>query len=59
MKLWQYLQPDEVQYRKALAFRKARADWEKKYGRPPTPEEVKAMGKGFLDSFKRAGGVGG
>lgn len=55
---WKYLQPDEVQYRKALAFQKARKDWQEKYGRPPTTDEVKAMGKGFLDSFKRAGGVG-
>jgi hypothetical protein len=47
-----------VQYRKARAFQQARKDWEKKYGRPPTPAEVKEMGKGFLRSFNAAGGVG-
>lgn len=58
MKAWQYLQPEERAYRKALAFRKAREDWAKKYGRPPSVEEVRAMGKGFLDSVKAMGGVG-
>lgn len=51
VKLWNYLKPAERDYRKAQAFRAARKQWEQDKGRPMTTEEVKAMGRGFLDSL--------
>lgn len=51
LKLWQYLKPEERDYRKAQAFRAARKKFEEEKGRPMTTEEVKAMGRGFLDSL--------
>lgn len=53
LKLWQYLQPEERDYRKAIAFRKAREEFAKKHGRPMTLEEVRAMGRGYLDSLSK------
>lgn len=50
-KAWQYLKPEERNYRKALAFREARLKYEAEKGRPMTLEEVRAMGRGFLDSL--------
>jgi len=44
---WDYLQPEERRFRRALAFRQARKDWETKNGRPPNSAEVKEMAKGF------------
>lgn len=52
--LWQYLQPEERDYRKALAFRKARQEWAATHGREMTAEEVQAMGRAFKDSLSRS-----
>lgn len=54
VKLWEYLQPEERDYRKALAFRHARDQWQAKYGRPMTAEEVRAMGQAFKQSLSRS-----
>lgn len=51
LKLWKYLSPSERDYRKAQAFREARKKFAAEQGRPMTTEEVRAMGKGFLDSL--------
>lgn len=48
---WQHLKPAERDYRKAQAFRAARRQFEIEHGRPMTVEEVRAMGRGFLDSL--------
>lgn len=54
LKLWQYMQPEERDYRKALAFRHARDEWQAKYGRPMTADEVRAMGQAFKQSLSRS-----
>lgn len=55
VKLWQYMQPEERDYRKALAFREARKRWVTEHGREMLPEEVRAMGRGFLESLHAQG----
>jgi hypothetical protein len=51
---WARLQPDEIAFRKANAFRAARLEFAEKYGRQPNPQEVRAMASGFLDSYEKA-----
>lgn len=51
---WKALQPDEIAYRQANAFRKARRDFKDRYGRDPNREELQAMSAGFRDSYQRA-----
>ena len=50
MKTWQYLSPQMRQDRRNKAFQKARRDFAERQGRPMTTEEVRAMGRGFLES---------
>lgn len=50
---WRYMSTTERNARKALAFRKARLDLAKKLGRELTADEVRAMGRGFLQSIGR------
>jgi len=47
------MQPEERNFRKANAFRAARKKWEAEKGRAMTLEEVRAMGRGFLDSLSQ------
>jgi len=56
LRAWRHLSPDQVNYRKALAFRKAREEFAAREGRAMTVEEVRAMGRGFLDSFNKSRG---
>lgn len=49
--LWEHMQPEERDYRKALAFRKARDEFARQHGRPMSAAEVRAMGRGFLESL--------
>lgn len=51
LKAWQYLKPEERDYRKAQAIKKARQEWEAKKGRAMTRAEVQAFYKGFNDSL--------
>jgi hypothetical protein len=51
--LWKYLSPDERNFRKAMAFRHARQEWQAQHGRPMTAAEVREMGRGFLQSIGR------
>lgn len=51
--LWKAMTPTERNARKALAFRRARIDLAAKLGRELTPDEVRAMGRGFLQSIGR------
>jgi hypothetical protein len=51
--LWKFLSVDERNFRKAMAFRHARQEWEAQHGRPMTATEVREMGRGFLQSIGR------
>lgn len=45
--LWHRYQPDERAYRAALAYREARTQFERKYGRPPNKVENAEIAEGF------------
>ncbi len=51
---WKYLSTTERNARKALAFARARRDLAARLGRALTAEEVRAMGRGFLQSIGRS-----
>lgn len=51
LKAYQYLKPEERDYRKAQAIKKARQEWEAKAGRMMTRTEVQQFYKGFNDSL--------
>jgi hypothetical protein len=50
LKAWGYLSPQSRQDRRNKAFQQARRDFAERQGRPMTVEEVRAMGRGFLEA---------
>jgi len=50
--LWRYLSKPERDYRRALAFRQGREDFERQTGRKPNAAEVREIGRAFLEGVK-------
>ena len=50
---WHAMSTTERNARKSLAFARARRELAAKLGRPLRPDEVRAMGRGFLQSIGR------